>query len=482
MIARFTHLSLLTVVAMAQQGGFTLTGNMMKARVGHTATLLPGGKVLIAGGSTSVAPQSFLSSAELYDPATGVFTRTGEMTTARSGHSATMLPNGKVLIAGGSIADSTTNFQISLGTAELYDPSTGTFTPTGNMLTAGASPAVLLADGRVLIAHDRIGQPAPAELYDPVTGTFSRAGDQLAMFAGDQQATLLPDGSVLLALCCAAEQLYDPASGSFRLTGGTTRVYPDRFAAAPLMNGKVLLAGGYSEEGNAVTAGAELYDHSIGKFVPTGNMAMARSYHTATPMGDGTVLIAAGNQIFAFSTIARTSAELYDPATGSFSRTADMTTGRSKHTATLLLDGTVLIAGGAINSGTDYGILSSAELYHPPVPAPAPLLFSLSGDGKGQGAIWHVATGQIASADSPAAAGEALSMYTTNLVDGGLVPPQVAVGGKRAQILYFGRAPGFPGYNQVNFRAPTGLASASAVSVRLTYLGRSSNEVSIAVQ
>ncbi len=312
MIARFTHLYLLSFVAIAQPGSFTPTGNMMNARVGHTATLLPTGKVLIAGGSTSVAPQSFLSSAELYDPSTGLFTRTGDMSTARRGHSATMLPNGKVLIAGGSLADGTTNFQIFLRSAELYDPSTGTFTPTGDMLTAGASPAVLLADGRVLIAHDRLGDTARAELYDSATGTFSRAGDQLVMFAGDPQVSLLPDGRVLLALCCAAEQLYDPASDTFSLTGGTTRVYPDGFAIAPLTNGKVLLAGGYAEEANAVTTGAELYDPSNGTFAPTGDMATARSYHTATQL-DGTVLIAAGNQMTAFGTIAGASADFMIP-------------------------------------------------------------------------------------------------------------------------------------------------------------------------
>jgi uncharacterized protein (TIGR03437 family) len=126
--------------------------------------------------------------------------------------------------------------------------------------------------------------------------------------------------------------------------------------------------------------------------------------------------------------------------------------------------------------------LTSAELYKPPAPVPAPALFALSGDGKGQGAIWHAATGLVASATNPAIAGEALSMYTTSLVDGGVLPPQVATGGRLAEILFFGDAPGYPGYYQVNFRVPSAVAPGPAVPVRLTYLGRPSNEITIGVQ
>jgi uncharacterized protein (TIGR03437 family) len=118
----------------------------------------------------------------------------------------------------------------------------------------------------------------------------------------------------------------------------------------------------------------------------------------------------------------------------------------------------------------------------PSVLVPAPALFSLSGDGRGQGAIWHNSTGEIASPSSPAVAGEVLAMYTTGLFDSGVILPQVAIGGRLAAVLYFGAAPGYPSHSQVNFRVPEGVASGPGVSVRLTYIGRPSNAVTIGVQ
>jgi uncharacterized protein (TIGR03437 family) len=442
-----------SAAALAQSGGtFTPTGSMTIARIGYTATLLPSGKVLIAGGNTAAA--------ELYDPATGTFTRTGDMTTLRSNHSATLLPDGKVLIAGGSSP--------SPSSAELYDPSTGTFSSIGDMLQAGAGAAILLANGTVLIAHDvGIG-----EIYDPVAGTFSATGYQLAYLSGRQQGALLADGRVLLLICCRAQQLFDPASGTFSLTGTMTGIYEDGFASALPPAGKVLVTGGYDEEGPGVSAGACLYDSATGTFAATGNMETPRYYHTATTLGDGTVLIA-GGYVGLTSAFVTASAEIYDPAAGTFVPTGDMTTVRVNHTATLLLDGTVLIADGNT---------TPAEIYHPVQPAPAPVLFSLGAGAQGQGAIWNATTGQVASADNPAIAGETLSMYTTSLIEGGVIPPQVSVGGRLAEILYFGDAPGYPGYFQVNFRVPDGVSPEAAVPVRLTYLGRPGNEVTIAVQ
>jgi hypothetical protein len=279
-------------------------------------------------------------------------------------------------------------------------------------------------------------------------------------------------------------ELYDPATGTFTLTGAmANRGASSERTATLLANGKVLFAGGENED--FFYAGAELYDPSTGTFTATVDMTHARHAHSATLLPDGAVLIAGGGieSVPPFGTFA--SAELYNPAIGSFNPIANMTARRSYHRTTLLNDGRVLITGGLYWNSTPAlpsGTLASAELYTPPVLIPAPVLISLSGDGRGQGAVWHAATEQIASTDNPAAAGEVLAMYTTSLADGGMIPPRVAIGGRLAEILFFGAAPGYPGYSQVNLRVPAGIGPGPAVLVGLTYLGRPSNEVTIGVQ
>jgi hypothetical protein len=462
-------------IAVAQSAGtFTATGGMTTPRAYHTATLLTNGKVFIAGGSADyTAP---IATAELYDPDRGIFTPTGDMTMPRSNHTATLLPDGRVLIAGGTIIAG--KGTIPSNSAEIYDPSTGTFAATGNLIgNHVCQQANLLGNGKVLIAggYDANGGVSNAELYDPGSGTFAATGmytNETFGFNNCQGAasSLLPDGRVLIVWQGIGAELYDPENGSFTTTGnpivqGHNNGMP---AATLLMNGKVLVAGGADDGGFSTSAG--LYNLSTGTFAATGNMTTGRAIYTATLLPDGNILMA-GTYLFGGGSLA--SAELYDPVPGAFTPTGAMTTTRSAHTATLLNSGRVLIAG-----GSTFGRSTSlAELYNPSVLVSAPQLFSVSGDGRGQGAIWHASTGEIASPGSPAVAGEALSMYTTSLFDGGLIPSQVAIGGRLAEILYFGAAPGYPGYNQVNFRVPGGVAPGPAVPVRLTYVGRPSNEV-----
>jgi Kelch motif len=458
-------------VAMAQSAGtFAATGDMTTVRAGHSATLLPDGRVLIAGGSVGRVRFVPTNSAELYDPSRGTFAATGSMTTARLFHIAILLPDGRVLVTGGATGDSALS-------AELYDPSTGAFTATGGM-SGPHGFATLLNNGKVLMGGPSI------ELYDPATGTFTATGD----FAGTtartlgNTATLIADGRVLFSASDGPAELYDPATGKFGLTAAMTYGYADFGRSATLlMSGKVLFAGGEDSD-NGPYPYAELYDPSTGTFTATGNMTMGRIAQ-ATLLPDGRVLITGGGEdpTPPYATTQR--AELYDPSTGSFRSFGNMISGRLNQTATLLKDGRVLIAGGAywpVIPGPA-SVLSSAELYTPPILTPAPVLFSLSGDGRGQGAIWHATTGEIASSNSPAVAGEVLSMYTTSLADDGVIPPQVSIGGRLAQVLYFG-ASGYSGYNQVNFRVPSGVAAGPAVPVRLNYIGRSSNEVTLGAQ
>jgi ELWxxDGT repeat protein len=328
-------------------GTWTLSGSLNDRRLYHTATLLANGKVLVAGGLGNGNP---IKSTELYDPASGNWSATGNLTERRSRHTATLLPDGRVLVAGGFAANS-----VALKSAEIYDPATGAWSSTGSLITArGTHAATLLADGKVLVVGGAIGS---AELYDPTTGTWTATGSPIT-HRSDVRAVRLPNGKVLIAGGSVAVgvstntcELYDPATGTWSVTGNLT-VGRRSHTTTLLPNGKVLAAGGVSV--NAAINEAELYDPATGTWTATGTLTTGRQDHTAVLLPTGKVLVAAGLRVLG-------NAELYDPATGSWSATGSLIGPRVYHTTTLLTNGTVLAAGG----NAEFGSLTSSEVYRP---------------------------------------------------------------------------------------------------------------------
>jgi Kelch motif len=342
-------------------GDFTAVGNMTTARADHTATLLPNGKVLIAGGEG--AGFQDLASAELYDPSTRTFAPTGSMIIPRHAHSATLLADGRVLIAGGSQGVNPGTFAF---TAEIYDPSTGAFTATGDLTSIGGelyavpgNVTTLLPDGRVFVAATN-----NAEIYDPHSGIFTPTGPYAdPSFVYGTTVTLLTNGKVLVTgvtgcpiSCSNGEaELFDPQSGTFGVTGPMmAKYYPDYgYTAALLTDGRVLFLGS-----DDFAADAEVYDPAAGTFASTGS-TVSQELAPASRLTDGTVLVA-GGQVPGGN--GSTYAVLYVPASGTFEHVGEMTAARHSHTATSLPDDTVLITGGF--SGWPIPT-SSAEVYKP---------------------------------------------------------------------------------------------------------------------
>ena len=285
------------------------TGSLGTARILHMATLLSTGKVLVSGGA---GLEGDLASAELYDPGSGAWTPTGSLISARFGGSATLLPSGEVLVAGGSIHND--GATVSISEAELYNPASGTWTATASMANArDGHTATLLPNGEVLVVggYNTDGNLDSAELYEPASGTWTTTGSLVAG-SGGSTATLLTDGKVLVAGSRLSSALYDPESRIWSTTGGLTNERSGHTATL-LANGEVLVAGGYGDSGLALGS-AELYDPATGMWSPTGGLADSRYSHTATLLANGEVLVAGGVEFSdSYSTNILRSVELYDP-------------------------------------------------------------------------------------------------------------------------------------------------------------------------
>jgi N-acetylneuraminic acid mutarotase len=293
-------------------GHWTLTNAMRDARVFHTATRLSNGKVLVAGGLNTGGSE--LNSAELYDPSTGNWHVTGSMNTPRVWHTATLLADGRVLVVGGFYArDPVTHIWTPTSTAEVYDPTQGTWDPVTGMGTARAiHAAARLSDETVLIVGGELGggsSTRSSEIYHPTTGLWSLGGD-LNVARAYHRAVLLPNGKVLVAgggywsgapeghyyPTDTAEE-YQPNTNSWNLTGalGASRML---HSMVLLSNGEVLVAGGFQgpHDGDNILASAEVYRQDTGMWSAIPSMSVARSVHTATPISGGRRVLMVGGR------------------------------------------------------------------------------------------------------------------------------------------------------------------------------------------
>lgn len=361
-VAIATLFGLGLLAAPPARAGFEITGDLAMVRSNHTATLLADGRVLLAGGVEPSVGRPISASAELYDPASGTFSATADMHAARVDHAATLLPDGRVLVVGG-YGDGETQ-----ANGELYDPLLETFTPVTSAFAVGGerTAAITLADGRALVVGGfNMGARSEAWLFDPATDSFSATGS-MASGRYVHTLTLLGDGRVLVVGGVEPQggprddaELYDPATGLFTPVASTMSVARERHASTLLPDGRVLVAGGYTWKGEQLET-AELFDPLTGTFAATGDMSMPRIEFRLVGLEDGQVLAIGSYQW----ELPAATAELYDPVAGAFSPiTPGPSTEREATSATRLLDGRVLVAGGHDLMDPKGGWVAYGELY-----------------------------------------------------------------------------------------------------------------------
>jgi N-acetylneuraminic acid mutarotase len=360
-----TAVAMLTGSTTTESWQWAPAGSMTAARYWHTATLLPDRRVLLVAGLAG--PDVSLSSAEIYDPVSGTFRATLSLNTARHQHSATLLLDGRVLvIAGYNPHDGW------LSSAEIYDPATGQWSITQPVFAHGvAHTATLLEDGRVLVmgGASQSGSAGPddrVEIFDPKTNHWQKAALHENTEAS-HTATLLRDGRVLIAGGNADPAIYDPANDTW-LPAGKLAVERYFARAILLQDARVLLIGGALAPGaDRVLNSVELYDPASDTWQQAASMAQARWDHTATLLPDGRVLVTGGAQVWDWTSwdqpgVILSSVEIYDPVNDTWSAGPQLQQARVGHTATLLPDGRVFVAGGraAIN-----WYLDSTEILRP---------------------------------------------------------------------------------------------------------------------
>jgi hypothetical protein len=385
---------------------WTYTGSMNESRVLATGTRLLDGRVLVAGGVDSAG--NFLSSAEIYNPVTGTWTLTSPMAYPQGGAVAVLLNNGRVLVYGGGIAGGpggVTNL------AQVFDPVTGLWTPTGSMNQCRQSfTGTLLANGQAMAVGGYCGgYLSSTELYNPSTGTWSLTGSLPGPVA-NASATTLSTGKVLVAggttgFSITRAQLFDPNSGTWAVTGSLTqaRAWSSSYALSGtilLNSGQVLAVGGYGGAGcGSFLSSAELYDPIAGTWAFTGGLSTALDQHRLVLLGDGQVLASGG--LASDCTTYLIMAEIYDPSTGSWSAAGSLNQARAQHAAASLLDGRVLVAGGNFGST----VLNSAEVFSVQA-ADAPITATGAPFGATEGVTFTGTVATFTDPDPASTAGE----------------------------------------------------------------------------
>lgn len=377
-ISYFLMLSCILALILNQTaygGEWTAAADMSTARSGHTATLLGDGRVLVAGGSNaSIPPYNVptLSSAEFYIPSTNTWSPAPSMSTPRDNHSATLLKDGRVLVAGGYPDESGGG---CLNTAEIYDPLANSWSMAASMVEPHCfHTATLLQDGRVLVGNF-IDIFSSTEVYDPSTNAWEQVSDLVR----PHSATLLQDGRVLavegidMFSSGPLAYLFNPSTNTW--SAAASMASPrSGFSATLLSDGRVLVTGGYFEEyypPGLVFPAPEIYDPSTNTWSMANILKVDRVRHGATLLHDGSVLVFGGWNSSGW----HASAEQYNPTQDFWRVMKNMIAVRANFTATLLPDGRVLVTGG---SNTSDGFLSSAELYDPsPTAEPFPWLLFL---------------------------------------------------------------------------------------------------------
>jgi len=352
-------------------------GSLVQGRVSHTQTALANGRLLLAGGiGYNSGP---LDTAEIFDPQTTGFRQViDEMSVERFGHTATRLLDGMVLLVGGYRA----GFAQVLDSAEVFDPATETFRRLDSRLEHGRAvhTATLLPDGRVLLAGGTDGVDAmnSLEVYDPDTRQFTEADSVLVRERYGHQAVLVEDRIILFGGFDGYEAL--PYAAAISVDGlevtdiigahsRETRMLVGRLnpTVTALADGAWLIAGGFTGplESGTETAEVEIFDPAVSPFFFAGNsLLQPRSGHRAARLSDGRVLVTGGIQ--SDEQLILDQAELYDPLTGAFSATGSLITARTVPEINVLPDGRILVAGG--NTSIDTYLpepASTAELYDP---------------------------------------------------------------------------------------------------------------------